>query len=185
MEDVNEELEAAVSAIYASRDRDHMGPTIAGFARLQAEHPQEAQLVYEVAGAYDTAGEEEAARRLYEQALSMGLSGDVLRRCLLQYGSTLRNLGDLDRSAQVLERAATEFPDAVSVTVFRALTLLESGRCDAAVGVLLQAIAAHPTADLDRYLAAATGNAAFLLERDARYRPDTSRVTLADSPEPS
>jgi tetratricopeptide (TPR) repeat protein len=160
------ELEEAVAAIYSSRNRNRMQPTIEAFRQLVSQHPHEAQLVYELAGAFDTAGEEAAARPLYEQALTMGLAGDALRRCLLQYGSTLRNLGELEGSIRALDRAAEEFPGSVSVAVFRSLTLLESGRCDAAVGTLLQVIAAHAAGDLDRYLAAASGNATFLLERD-------------------
>lgn len=160
------ELDAQVAAVSAARDRDHMAPTIAAFEALAAANPDEPQLIYEVAGAYDTAGEEARARPLYERALDLGLEGDVLRRCLLQYGSTLRNLGELDASLAALDRAAERFPDSVSVAVFRALTLLEAGRADAAVGTLLEVIAEHVDGDLGRYRAAARGNAAYLLDRD-------------------
>jgi tetratricopeptide (TPR) repeat protein len=160
------ELDAAVAAISRDRDREHMAPTIAAFEALAAAHPEEAVLVYEVAGGYDTAGEEARAAPLYERALAMGLHGDVLRRCLVQYGSTLRNLERYEDSLAALDRAHREFPGSTTVTVFRALTLLESGRADAAVGSLLHVIAAEAPGDLDRYVAAATGDADFLLERD-------------------
>ena len=35
---------------------------------------------------------------MYEQAFSAGLDGDDLRRGLIQYGSTLRNLGRFDEA---------------------------------------------------------------------------------------
>ncbi len=162
------ELEEAIAVVYADRDRDDMAPTIAAFEALRAAHPEEARLVYEVAGAYDTAGEESTARPLYEEALDMGLDGDALRRCLIQYGSTLRNLGDLDASLAALDRADRRFPGSASVAAFRALTLLESGRADSAVGTLLRLIADAAPGDLDRYVAAARGNADFLLDRDRR-----------------
>lgn len=127
-------LDDAVAAIYAERDREHMAPTIAAFTALAAAHPDEAQLVYEVAGAYDTAGEEASARPLYERALAMGLPPEVRRRCLVQYGSTLRNLGDIDASLAAFAEARRDFPDSQAVAVFSALTLLEAGRQDAAVG---------------------------------------------------
>ena len=165
------ELEEAIAVVYADRDRDDMAPTIAAFEALRDAHPDEARLVYEVAGAYDTAGEEATARPLYEEALERGLEGDVLRRCLLQYGSTLRNLGELDASLAALDRADRSFPGSASVAAFRALTLLESGRADAAVGVLLRLVADAAPGDLDRYLAAARGNAEFLLDRDRRSAP--------------
>ena len=167
------ELEEAIAVVYADRDRDDMAPTIAAFEALQAAHPDEARLVFEVAGAYDTAGDESTARRLYEQALDMGLEGDALRRCLIQYGSTLRNLGDLDASLAALERADRAFPGSASVAAFRALTLLESGRADAAVGTLLRLVADAAPGDLDRYVAAARGNADFLLDRDSRGVPES------------
>ncbi len=94
------ELEDAIRHGYAQRDRANMGPTIAYFESLLAEHPGHPVLVYEVAGAYDTAGQEETARELYERALDLGLAGDALRRCLCQYGSTLRWLGQLRRVAR-------------------------------------------------------------------------------------
>ena len=53
-----------------------MGPAIAYSEFLLAEHPDHPVLVYEVAGAYDTAGQEEKARELYEQALA-DISADV------------------------------------------------------------------------------------------------------------
>jgi tetratricopeptide (TPR) repeat protein len=168
---VTPELERAVAAIHAARDRERMAPTIAAFEALHAAHPDVAELVHEVAGAYDTAGEEARAAPLYERALAMGLAGDVLRRCLVQYGSTLRNLERYEESLAALDRADREFPGSTSVAVFRGLTLLESGRADAAVGTLLRLLAAEAPGDLGRYVAAASGNAEFLLERDRRVVP--------------
>jgi tetratricopeptide (TPR) repeat protein len=165
---VTPELEQAVAAVYEARDREHMAPTIAAFEALHATHPEEPVLVHELAGAYDTAGEEARAAPLYERALAMGLEGDVLRRCLVQHGSTLRNLERYDESLAVLDRADSEFPGSSTVAAFRALTLLESGRADAAVGTLLRLLATEAPGDLGRYVVAATGNAAFLLERDRR-----------------
>jgi hypothetical protein len=49
----------------------------------------------------------------------MGLAGDVRRRCLCQYGSTLRWLGRLEESLAVLDDAQAEFPNSESVHVFR------------------------------------------------------------------
>ena len=92
------ELASAIERGYEQRDRDNMGPTIAYFEELLARHPDHPVLVYEVAGAYDTAGEEAVARQLYERAMDLGLDGDALRRCLCQYGSTLRWLGEHGKS---------------------------------------------------------------------------------------
>src|ERR1700753_142393 len=137
------ELEEAIRRGYAQRDRANMGPTIAYFESLLAEHPGHPVLVYEVAGAYDTAGQEEKARGLYEQAMDLGLAGDALRRCLCQYGSTLRWLGQYDESLTALDRARGQWPQSDAVRVFRALTLNEAGRADEAVAGLMTGVTAH------------------------------------------
>jgi tetratricopeptide (TPR) repeat protein len=162
---VTAELAAAIERGYAQRDRANMGPTIAYFEALLAEHPDHPVLVYEVAGAYDTDGQEARARELYERALELGLSGDALRRCLCQYGSTLRWLGRHEESLAVLDRAHREFPDSDAVRVFRALTLSEAGRSDAAVAELLTVIAIHAeVTDLGRYADGLAGLAQWLAD---------------------
>ena len=159
------ELASAIERGYEQRDRDNMGPTIAYFEELLAEHPDHPVLVYEVAGSYDTAGEEEKARQLYERAMDLGLDGDALRRCLCQYGSTLRWLGDYGKSLEILDRARREFPASDAVRVFRALTLNEAGRGDEAAAELLAVITAHAEAtDLGRYADGLRGLAQWLAD---------------------
>jgi tetratricopeptide (TPR) repeat protein len=166
---VTPELAEAIRLGYERRDRANMAPTIAYFESLLAEHPDHPVLVYEVAGAYDTAGEEAKARQLYERALSLGLDGDVLRRCLCQYGSTLRWLGEYEASLAVLDRARAEFPGSDAVRVFRALTLNDAGRGDEATGELLTVITGHPeVTDLGRWTDGLRGLAGWL----ADGRPD-------------
>lgn len=145
------DLQAAIDLGYERRDRRNMQPTIAYFRDLLEQHPDNAVMHYEVGGAYDTAGEEQTALGYYERALALGLHGDVLRRCLCQYASTLRWLGRLDESLHALDRAQHEFPDSDSVRVFRALTLNDAGSADAAVAELLTVVVRHDDTDLGRW----------------------------------
>ena len=169
MDHLTDDLRDAIAAGYAARDRSDMAPTIAYFERLLAEHPDHQVLVLEVAGAYDTAGREDEAAVQYERAMALGLEGDDLRRCLCQYGSTLRWLGRLDESVAVLEGARARFPQSDSVRVFLALTLAEAGRTDAAVAQLLTVITDHPeVTDLGRYAVGLGGLARWLQDG----RPD-------------
>jgi tetratricopeptide (TPR) repeat protein len=163
------ELEEAIRRGYAQRDRADMGPTIAYFESLLAEHPGHPVLVYEVAGAYDTAGQEEKARELYERALDLGLAGDTLRQCLCQYGSTLRWLGQYNASLAALDRAKRQWPESGAVRVFRALTLNDAGRSDEAVAELMTVITVHAeVTDLGRWAEGLRGVAQWL----ADGRPD-------------
>lgn len=99
-----------------------MAPTIAALLPIYEQHPHDPRVLYEVGGAYDTDGQEAIAANFYEQAMAEGLEGDVLRRCFLQYGSTLRNLGRIDESLSVFARARGEFPESVSLGVFESLS---------------------------------------------------------------
>lgn len=169
------ELLDRLALIFAARDRENMAPTVAAFLEVLAEHPDDPHVLYEVGGSYDTAGEEQTAAGFYERALAAGLDGDTLRRCLLQYGSTLRNLDRFDESLAVLDRARTEFPDSESVQVWHALSLHAAGRSDAAVAELMDLAADRiRTPDLLRYEAAVRGNAEYLRSLDRAELPRPS-----------
>ncbi|MBF4635644.1 tetratricopeptide repeat protein [Agreia pratensis] len=145
-----------------------MAPTIEYFTALLARFPDNPEAIYEVGGAYDTAGEEDRARGFYERALAAGLQGDTRRRCLLQYGSTLRNLGLFDQSIAVLREACSDYPDSDSLRVFLALSLHAASRSDAAVAELLTLAADRiHSPDIDRYEPALRGNADYLRTLDA------------------
>ncbi|CAM3251764.1 Tetratrico peptide repeat protein [Arthrobacter ulcerisalmonis] len=74
-------LDDELDLIFAARDRDNMEPTVNALLHLRASHSENARVLYELGGAYDTAGRETEARGLYEEALTAGLEGDLLRRC--------------------------------------------------------------------------------------------------------
>lgn len=164
-------LQRRLQAIFDARDRANMQPTIDAFRAVLADHPDDPEVLYEVGGAHDTAGQEETAIGYYELAMAAGLSGDVLRRSLIQYGSTLRNLDRLDDSLQVFARARREFPDSESVRVFEALSLHAAGRADASVAALLDLVADRlRTPEIARYEAAIRANAGYLADRDGPSR---------------
>jgi tetratricopeptide (TPR) repeat protein len=89
------------------------------------------------ASALDFAGREAEAAPAYEQAFAAGLDGDGLRQGLIQYGSTLRNLGRFDDAVAALRRADDQFPGHASVQAFLALALSSAGRGPEAVQALL------------------------------------------------
>ncbi|MEV3859880.1 tetratricopeptide repeat protein [Streptomyces sp. NPDC050095] len=156
------ELAATIEDAFARRDRAHMQPTIDFFEQLLVEHPGNPYVLYEVGGSYDTDGQEEKAVGYYERALP-GLSGETRRKCLLQYGSTLRNLGRLEESLRMFDEACAEFPESDSLRVFRSLTLHAAGSKDQALAALLLVIADRvDTPEIKRYEAAVRGNAAYL-----------------------
>lgn len=163
------ELADTIRRIFDRRDRANMQPTIDAFLALLDEHPGDAEVLYEVGGSYDTAGEEQTALGYYEAAMAAGLAGESLRKCLMQYGSTLRILGRFDESLAALDRARAGWPDSPSVRAFHALALHAAGRSGAAVGELLALVAdGIAVPEVRRYEAALRGNAAYLIGLDER-----------------
>jgi tetratricopeptide (TPR) repeat protein len=173
---MSNELHNELERIFAVRDRDNMGPTIAALLPLHEKHPHNPRILYEVGGAYDTAGDETTALSFYERAMRGGLKGDVRRRCYLQYGSTLRNLGRVDESVAVFARARSEFPDSVALGAFESLTLHAAGQVNTALGSLLALLADHVHAEeLDRYKPAMRGNAKYLASLDSSATCENAR----------
>ncbi|MBT2501320.1 tetratricopeptide repeat protein [Curtobacterium sp. ISL-83] len=171
---VRGELDEELDRLFAARDRDDMAPTIAALQALYEEHPRDARVLYELAGAYDTAGREPTALEFYERAMREGLHGDLRRRCFLQYGSTLRNTGRIADSLAVFAEGRAAFPDSVALGAFEALSLQADGRATAAVASLLSLIADHvDSEDVNRYKPALRGNAEYLatLDRSASSPP--------------
>lgn len=160
-------LRAELDRIFSARDRSDMAPTIAAFTALLDGHPDDAEVLYELGGAYDTDGQEQRAAGFYRRAMDAGLSGVRLRQCHLQYGSTLRNLGRFDESLAMFDEGLRRFPESESLVLFRALTLHASGRPSAALGSVLELVADRMRSDeVLRYEAALRGNAEYLRSLD-------------------
>ena len=130
-------LSDAIERGWAAAQRDDPEPTIGYFRDLARQHPGDAHALFEYAGALDFAGREAEAAPVYEQAFSAGLDGDGLRRGLIQYGSTLRNLGRFDEAVQIMRRADEQFPGHDSIAAFLALALTSAGQCQEAVARLI------------------------------------------------
>lgn len=88
----------------------------------------EARREYEVGGEHDSAGREEEAIAHYERALELGLDEELMPGLLLQYGSTLRNVGRLDDALAVLSEGVARYPDHAALRIFRAFALASAGR---------------------------------------------------------
>ncbi len=130
-------LSDAIEQGWAAARREDAGATVGYFRDLLRQHPGDARALFEYAGALDYAGREAEAAPVYEQAFSAGLDGDDLRRGLIQYGSTLRNLGRFDEAVSALRRADERFPGHDSVAAFLALALASAGQCHEAVARLI------------------------------------------------
>ncbi|EST39405.1 hypothetical protein N566_02145, partial [Streptomycetaceae bacterium MP113-05] len=145
MIDTAADWERRVAALWDSFD-DHpagfLGRMTELIAELPAGHPVAA---YELASVHDALDGEVEAAALYREALAAGLAGSRRRMAVIQYASTLRNLGRAEESVGFLTAERDAVSDGLddAVAAFLALALADTGRAREATGVALAALAPH------------------------------------------
>ena len=172
MSGANDDWEARIAAVWASVQSQSLSgeALVAAVDALAAERaPDDATALFERACARDTAGVEGDAERHYRAALATGqLDGYRSSRASIQLASTLRILGHLDESEQLLISELDRHlqpgnPRALhdEARAVLALTYVAQGRAKEAAGLALSALAPH----LSRYNRSVAGNAAELVAK--------------------
>ena len=110
------------------------------------EHPQHAELHYEVAGLHDMQGREAQAIPLYQKAIALGLSEASLRGAWLGLGSSYRGTGQYAEALAAFEQGQARFPDANEFRVFGAMASYNLGQHKEGMETLL-AVLAETTVD--------------------------------------
>jgi tetratricopeptide (TPR) repeat protein len=118
---------------------------VAAIDELVAERdPSDARALFEAAGARDYAGLEAEAEPLYRRALEGQLDDHLIPRAVIQFASTLRNLGKVDEAISLLERQLHAHPSdewTGPSAAFLALCLMSRGEERHAAAVALAALA--------------------------------------------
>jgi tetratricopeptide (TPR) repeat protein len=133
-----EELDAIVGA----RAHGQAKEILPRLKSLDERHPNVAEINFQLAWSCDVLGRAKDALPCYEKAIALGLSPNELSGALLGLGSTLRTLGQLDRSADVLRSGQAQFPDNPELAVFLALTLHQQGNHAEAMRLVLETLCA-------------------------------------------
>lgn len=110
------------------------------------EHPQHAELHYEVASLHDMQGREAQAIPLYQKAIRLGLGETSLRGAWLGLGSSYRCTRQYAEALAAFDQGVARFPDATEFRVFRAMTCHNLGHHKEGMETLL-AVLAETTAD--------------------------------------
>ena len=133
---------------------------------LAGELPQDSPVAaFERGSAWDSTDHPGQAVTLYREALERGLAGLRRRRAVIQLSSSLRNIGRVAESVQLLTAEQENHdPDAAvladALSAFLALCLADVGREREAVSVALGALAPH----LPRYQRSLANYARLLVE---------------------
>jgi tetratricopeptide (TPR) repeat protein len=136
-----------VDAVWARSDELGDQGVMDAIDALAENAPDPALALFERGGSRDSAGLETEAEPLYRAALTAGLPEDERAQCTIQLASTLRNLGRLDESLELLRSAEPYPPYAAAIAAFESLTLASRGRPPEGLALVLHALA--PT--LPRY----------------------------------
>lgn len=133
-----EELDAIVGA----RAYGQFNQLLPRLKSLDERHPHVAEISFQLAWTCETLGRHAEALPYYEKAVALGLPPNELSGALLGLGSTLRTLGQLERSAEVLRTGQVQFPDNPEFAVFLALTLHAQGKSSEALRLALDTLCA-------------------------------------------
>jgi tetratricopeptide (TPR) repeat protein len=148
MTDIDQQIAAGLALERAGKEAE----AIEHFRQLAEAHPDHARVMFEYAGAYDFAGREAEAVPHYRRARELGLREAELMRWYVQFGSTLRNVGQLDEALAVLSEGCARWPENAALRVFRAFVLLSLTRDrETALDLLDLAIQHIHTADMVDY----------------------------------
>ena len=169
---MDDDWQTRADALWERFDEFEPEAFVEAMRQLVAELPEGSAVgAFELAGAYDSTGGTDRAVPLYREALSRtaaaasGDHADALdasqrRRATIQLASSLRALGHVDESIELLSAERTAASDELddAVTGFLALALVHAGREREAAALTLTALAAH----LPRYRRSLTAYAAEL-----------------------
>lgn len=135
-----EAWEAEVAALWDRVDSLTRSAVIAAMSELALSCPaRDGRAEFELAGAYDSMGFEAEAATHYERALALGLDEARHAQLAVQYGSTLRNLGQLDEAIDMLRSAPAHESTGAAPRIMLALALHSAGRANEALRVAIEA----------------------------------------------
>jgi tetratricopeptide (TPR) repeat protein len=141
-----QDWERRVAALWDSLADHDPAEFRATMEKLADERPAgDPVALFELGSANDSTGVPEQAAPLYRSALDAGLTGIRRRRATIQLASTLRNLGQVDTSVELLtaerQTGSDQLDDAVDA--FLALALADVGREREALSLALTALSRH------------------------------------------
>ncbi|NUR81227.1 MAG: tetratricopeptide repeat protein [Dermatophilaceae bacterium] len=139
------ELEAEIAAVWEMSDES---ARIAAAQELVDTHPGDPRLVFELAGAKDSAGDEQGAIGHYEQALAGGLREPHRHRAQLQLASSLRVAGRTAEAQALVTGVLEARPHNTAALMLRALVQADLGQERQAVADLIRATL-EATTDVD------------------------------------
>ena len=131
-----EELDAILGA-RAQGQSEEIFPRL---QKLDRQYSNIAEINYQLGWTCDVLGRGNEAVPYYEKAIALGLPSNELSGALIGLASTLRELGQLERSAEVLSSGKAQFPENREFDVFLAFTRHAQGQHTEAMRLLIDTL---------------------------------------------
>jgi tetratricopeptide (TPR) repeat protein len=112
---------------------------------LVGRFPDNPHAHFVLAGTLDFQDREADAVPPYQRAWELGLAGDDVPRFYVQYGSTLRNVGQFGEAVRGLQEGRARFPENAAIQAFLALALFSAGRAAEALATALSIVTSPAT----------------------------------------
>ncbi|BDC17578.1 tetratricopeptide repeat protein [Acidianus sp. HS-5] len=125
------------------------------FKKLYQEFGDNPRVIYEYANVLDYLGKEKEAIPLYREALRKGITGKYHDMCLIQLASSLRLVGELDESYEILSDIYNKSKEPSSL-LFLSLTMFNLGRASEAFCLMFKHILGRNEGFLGEYRRALT-----------------------------
>jgi len=138
--DADHEISLADECIRKLNRDGRYGDALQVAQALVARFPVNPRAHFVLGGTYDFQDRETEALPPYRRAWELGLAGDDVPRFYVQYGSTLRNVGQFEEAVRVLQEGRTRFPRNAAIRAFLALALGSAGRPDEALATALSIV---------------------------------------------
>jgi tetratricopeptide (TPR) repeat protein len=126
-----------LDAIVGARHGGQVGHVLDLLQKLDARHPNVAEITYQLAWTNDVSGTPADAVPLYEKAIVLVLSPAELSGAYIGLGSALISTGQNARAIEVLESARRQFSENREFEVVLALALHGEARHSEAMSLLL------------------------------------------------
>jgi len=130
----------ALDAIVGARAHGQSGEILPRLQKLDAAFPHVAEINFQMGWTCEVLGRAEEAISYYDQAIALGLAPNEHSGALIGLGSCLRVIGQLERSASVLQSGRSQFPANREFDAFLALTLYAQNQPREAMRLMVEVL---------------------------------------------
>ncbi len=129
-----------LDAIVGARHGGQIETVLGRLKDLDAKHPHNAEIAFQIAWTLDTLDRPGEAVPHYERAITLGLDPNEHANALVGFGNCLRLSGQAARAVDILDKAGVQFPHNAEFSAYLALAQYDAGRPADALRTLMNTL---------------------------------------------